>query len=294
MDSRGCPCWAFCFAALRGDGAEASERMLERGEGSTWENWTDSVLSKNCPAGFCATGDLVSVCSFAFLDGLAGLHLKFTVTLHLGRQKERHQNGRWGSHRRHPHAVGLRREGHSAGLQWGQYVFLFEDSREKNLCAWGMVFCGALTGFAEIELGWRREWGQAQWKQGGFYTSYSWPLWAPLYVSAALTFPLHLLNWFKSWFWSVNTWFKFVHLISFCFGISVFVFSEAISIGRRRLKYVAKYSLYTTFGTTFLLVQRMHCMPAHFLSDYLTYMHLFRWQLLRKFWFRTWQIVLFF
>lgn len=45
-------------------------------------------MSKNCPGGFCATGDLVSVCSFAFLDGLAGLHLKLTVTLHLGRQRD--------------------------------------------------------------------------------------------------------------------------------------------------------------------------------------------------------------
>lgn len=38
------PCRAFCFAAPRGDGAKARERMLERGEGSTWENWPDTVL----------------------------------------------------------------------------------------------------------------------------------------------------------------------------------------------------------------------------------------------------------
>lgn len=36
-----------------------------------------------CPAGFCAMGDLVSVCSLAFLDGPTVLHLKFTVALHL-------------------------------------------------------------------------------------------------------------------------------------------------------------------------------------------------------------------
>jgi len=45
-----------------------------------------------------------------------------------------------------------------------------------------MVFRGVLTGFAEIEQGWRRGLGQAQWKQGGFYTLYSWPLWALLYI----------------------------------------------------------------------------------------------------------------
>lgn len=47
------------------------------------------VLSKNCSAGFCATGDLVSACSLAFLDGPTGLYLKFTVALHLQRQEVR-------------------------------------------------------------------------------------------------------------------------------------------------------------------------------------------------------------
>lgn len=70
------------------------------------------VLSKNCPAGFCAMGDLVSVCGLAFLDGPTGLHLKFTVILHLWRQKERNRNGCHG----HPHAIGRRRGGHSADL----------------------------------------------------------------------------------------------------------------------------------------------------------------------------------
>lgn len=52
-------------------------------------------------------------------------------------------------------------------------------------------------------------------------------------------------------FWPINTCFKLALLISFCFGIFVFVFSEAISIGRQPLKHVAKYSLYTKFGATF-------------------------------------------
>lgn len=157
-----------------------------------------------------------------------------------------------------------------------------------------MVFCGALTGFAEIEQGWR----------GGRHTESKEafapripapcePLCTYAYVSAAWTcWLLYQSNWFKSWFWSINTWFKLVLLISFCFGILVFVFSEAISIGRWPLKYVAKYSLYPKFGTTFLSVQRMHCTAARFLSNYMVYMHLFRLQLL-KFWFRTWQIFFF-
>lgn len=181
-------------------------------------------------------------------------------------------------------------------FQWGQYVFSYSRILEKKIFQWGMVFCGALTGFAEIEQGWRREWGHSENEE--VFTPCIPGLCEPFctyaYVSAALTFRLYLLNWSKSWFWSINAWFKLVLLISFCFGIFVFVFSEAISIGRQPLKYVAKNSLYTKFGTTFLLVQRMHSMPPHFLSDYMAYVHLFRLQLLRKFWFRTWQIMLFF
>lgn len=106
-----------------------SERMLECGEGSTWESWPDTVLSKNYPSGFCAMGDVVSVCSLAFLDGPTGLCLKFTVVLHLQRQRERNQNRRWSRHHWHPHAVAGKREGHSAGLPVRTVcVLLFRDT----------------------------------------------------------------------------------------------------------------------------------------------------------------------
>lgn len=77
------------------------------------------------------------MCSLVFLDGPTGLHWKFTVSLHLWRQKERNQTSRRGSYHRHPHAVGDRREGHSSDLPVRTVrVLLFKDSRGgeiKNL-----------------------------------------------------------------------------------------------------------------------------------------------------------------
>lgn len=74
-------------------------------------------------------GDLVSVCSLAFLDGPTDeLHLKFAVVLHLWRQKERNQTRRRGGRHRHPHAIGCRREGHSAGLPARTVCVLIQGS----------------------------------------------------------------------------------------------------------------------------------------------------------------------
>lgn len=88
-----------------------------------------SVSSENCPAGFCAMADLVSVRSLAFLDGpTEELHLKFAVVLRLWRQKERNQTGRRGGRHRHPHAIGCRREGHSAGLPARTVCVLIQGS----------------------------------------------------------------------------------------------------------------------------------------------------------------------
>lgn len=49
--------------------------------------------------------------------------------------------------------MGYTREGHSSDLQWGQDVFSYSRilKGKKKIFEWGMVFCGALTGFAEIE-----------------------------------------------------------------------------------------------------------------------------------------------
>lgn len=119
-------------------------------EGSTWENWPGAVFYLKCSAGFSAMPDLVSVRSLAFLDGPTA----FDVCCYSSR-KEGNQNGRWGCHHRHPREMGYMREGHTQfrSTVGTVCVLLFKDPKggKKKIFEWGMVFCGALTGFAEIE-----------------------------------------------------------------------------------------------------------------------------------------------
>lgn len=150
----------------------------------------NSVLSK-CSADFSASADLASVSSLSFLDGPTGLHLMFNC---YSSQKEGNQNGRWGCHCRHLHAMGYMRERHSSGLQWGWFVFSYSRilKGEKNFfwvedsVLWSSNrLCKDWVGDRHTE------------SRGGFYASYSWPLWAPLYVH------LCLLPWHSSYtYWN--------------------------------------------------------------------------------------------
>ena len=134
MDSRGCPCRAFCFTALCGNGAKASERMLECGEGSTWENWPDTVFCLKIVLLVSVPWVISFLCAvlLSWMDPQGCIWSLLLFFTYGGRK--RNQNGRWGSHHRHPHAVGRRREGHSSDLPVRTVcVLLFKDPREKNL-----------------------------------------------------------------------------------------------------------------------------------------------------------------
>lgn len=122
------------------------------------------VLSKKCSAGFSAMADPVSACSLAFLDGPTGLHLTFTVTLCRRREIKRGGEAvitdirvQW-----------VTWEKGTIEVYSGDSVFLlFKDPKgKKKVFEWGMVFCGALTGFAEIEAGLKERVGAGTLKAG--------------------------------------------------------------------------------------------------------------------------------
>lgn len=153
-----------------------SERMLEFGERSTWESCQVTVLSKSCPPGSCATGDLVSLCSLVFLDGATGLKLLLIFT----------SGVRKGEIKMGDEAVstaGCRRKEHGSGLPVRTVcVLLFKDPSEKNSLWVGDGVLWSSNRLCRDRAGPRERVEAGTVKARGFYTSNSWLLWATLYL----------------------------------------------------------------------------------------------------------------
>lgn len=149
MDSRGCPYRAFCFTAPCADGAKESGRTLECTEGSTWENWPDTV--------FCLSVLLVSllrliwfVCA-ALLFWMDPQGCIWRLLLLFAERRKSKWEVRLSSQTSPCSGLHERRAQFKSTVRT-VCVLLFKDPRgKKNIFEWGMLFCGALTGFAEIE-----------------------------------------------------------------------------------------------------------------------------------------------